>query len=245
MEITVALLKKNLKRLRYVWYTDRPNIIGIRTTIQVPDVFNDLLALIWTQQAMPTNYSLLNKQKWLNKWKYLGKNGKPLAEDGIAGANTDFALATYNATVGKERMKLYLVTTEPGVYYQKTPLNSAGCAIIKPGQYKDAYGSGYHQGKTDHRCLRQNGNITVYRDNDKDGVAENLGVEETGNSFGCNIHGAKKFTKTEQIGPWSAGCQVFADWYEKEEFVDLCDLYKTFTGNKFTYTLVREDELLA
>jgi hypothetical protein len=243
MQITPSLLREKMSVLGYKWITP-VNIIGIRTTLQVPDVFNDFLAVIWKQEQMPAGLSLLNQQKWLNKWKYKGKNGKQLAEDNTPGANTSFALDDYNATVGSERMKIYTVTTEPGVYYQtKELLNPQGCALIKPGQYVDAYSIGNH-GDKPHRALRQSGNITVYRDADRDGISEETNVMQTGSSFACNIHGANSLTRTTTIGKWSAGCQVFADWSEKEEFMDICENFRQATGNKFTYTLLREKELL-
>lgn len=244
MRLNLEVLKSIIATKQYKWFSDRPNIIGIRTTLQVPDVFNDFLCLSFKQPEMPANYSTLNKQKWLNKWGFKGKDGKSLAEDGKAGTNTNFALAEYNNTVGNERLKIYVITTDPGLYYQNVKfLNPKGCAVIKPGQYVNCYQLGKHI-RADHKALVQTGGkITVYRDNDRDGIAENLGVEETG-FFGCNIHGAKKFTKTDKIGAYSAGCQVFEDWNHKEEFIGICEQFKNATGNRFTYTLVDEKDLI-
>lgn len=42
---------------------------------------------------MPAGLSILDQQKWLNSKGYLGKNGKPLTEDGKSGANTQFAIS--------------------------------------------------------------------------------------------------------------------------------------------------------
>ncbi|MBA3706161.1 MAG: hypothetical protein H0W84_09755 [Bacteroidetes bacterium] len=244
MELTISTLNKTITKLGYKWFSDRPNIIGIRTSLQVPDVFNDFLCVVFKQPEIPANYSVLNKQKWLNKWGYKGKDGKPLTEDGKVGSNTNFALAQLNNDKNKERLKIYVITTDPGLYYQTVKiLNAKGCAIIKPGHYLNCYQLGKHI-RPDHKALIQTGGkITVYRDNDRDGIAENLGVEETG-FFGCNIHGAKKLTKTDKIGAYSAGCQVFEDWFQKEEFITLCEQFKETTGNKFTYTLIEEKNLL-
>ncbi|MCE3278042.1 MAG: hypothetical protein K0S44_233 [Bacteroidetes bacterium] len=194
MNLSIETLKTTLSKLNYRWYNDRPNIIGIRTTLSVPDVFNDVLCIVY-----PDN--------------------------------------------GKEVLKTYLITTEPGVKYQKQLLNPKGCAVIKPGQYENAYAVGFHQGKTDHRALIQSGLITVIRDKDLDGTAGNSGTEDSG-YFGCNIHGANKLTKTEKIGAWSAGCQVHAVWSNKEEMVNICEKFKTATGNRFTYTLIKETDLV-
>jgi len=243
MELTINTLKNSINKLGYKWYSDRPNIIGIRTTLQVPDVFNDFLCVVYTQPAMPAFNSVIEKQQWLNKWGYKGRDGKPLKEDNVAGANTNFALSKCNECAGREKQNIYVITTDPGVYYQNIRLlSSKGCAVIKPGQYINCYQLGTHK-KPDHKALIQTGGqITVYRDNDRDGIAESLGVEETG-FFGCNIHEAKRLAKTEKIGAYSAGCQVFEDWFKKEEFMGLCENFKTITGNKFTYTLIKEEDL--
>lgn len=244
MNLTIEKLKNAIQKLNYKWFNDAPNIIGIRSTLQVPDIFNDYICLVFVQPTIPGNYSTLQKQKWLNKWGYIGSNGKPLAEDGKAGTNTNYALEQYGRDVKKERLIVYVITTDPGLYYQKVKLlSSKGCAVLKPGQYLNCYQLGFHK-KNDHKALVQTGGkITVYRDNDRDGIAENLGVEESG-FFGCNIHGAKKLTKTDKIGAYSAGCQVFEDWFQKEQFIGICEQFKPNTGNKFTYTLLEEKDLV-
>jgi hypothetical protein len=244
MEITTDLLRRTSNRLNYKWFDSSVNIIGIRTTLQVPDVFNDFLCCVFKQPQMPSGLSLIDKQKWLNKWGYKGKDGKVLAEDNKPGPNTDYALAQYEKNSGQERVKIYTITTEPGIYYQSIKLlNPKGCAVIKPGQYIGSYCLGFHKNE-DHKALVQTGGkITIWRDNDKDGMAENLGVEESG-FFGCNIHGAKRLTKTDKIGAYSAGCQVFYDWNDKEEFIRLCELFKNSNGGKFSYTLINEADLV-
>jgi hypothetical protein len=244
MELKIDGLKSAIRKLNYKWFNTGPNIIGLRTTLQVPDVFNDILCLVFTQPSMPAGLPVIKQQQWLNTWAYKGKDGKLLAEDGDAGSNTKFALDEYSRTVGTERLKAYVITTEPGLYYQTTKLLSEkGCAVLKPGQYENCYQIGIHK-DADHKALIQTGGkIAVYRDNDKDGLAENLGVEETG-FFGCNIHGAKRMTKTDKIGAFSAGCQVFQDWHQKEEFIGICEQFKNVTGNKFTYTLIGEKDLI-
>ena len=36
MNITIDLLKNTLSKKGYKWYDDRPNLIGIRSTLDVP-----------------------------------------------------------------------------------------------------------------------------------------------------------------------------------------------------------------
>lgn len=243
MKINLPSLKNTFQQLNYRWFDKSPNIIGIRSNLQVPDIFNDYLCLAFTQPEMPSGYSTLNKQKWLNKWAFKGLENKSLKEDGKIGKNTEKAIQEYELSKLKERLKIYVITTDPGIYYQNIRLlSSKGCAVMKAGQYFDAYQLGNHI-RAGHKALIQTGaKITVYRDNDRDGIAENLGIEETG-FFGCNIHGAQKLGKTNKIGAYSAGCQVFEDWFEKEEFIRICEQFKAVANNKFTYTLLQESDL--
>jgi hypothetical protein len=191
--LNIEVLKRSLNDKGYVWYNDRPNIIGIRTTMSVPDVFNDLLCVIYLEK-------------------------------------------------GVEILKMYTVTSDPGTYWLLHPMNKLGTAVLKPGQYINSHSIGFHQNKQDHKALVQTGKVTVYRDNDKDNQAEAVKTEEVG-LFGINIHGANKNTKTMSIGKWSAGCQVFQTWSQKEELLTICEKFKKITNNKFTYTLLLESDL--
>lgn len=208
MNITPENLKQTIISLGYTWYEDRPNIIGVRTRIVIPDIFNDFLFIEWKENGI-SNY------------------------------------------------RIYPITTEPGVYYQKHLLNNEGCAIIEPGQYQDAYAIGYHKGYDGkkinpttqnpypvHRALILVGHIKVKRDKDLDGVAGDSGEIYDGTNTGCDIHGAIKDIITQRIGPWSAGCQVHAIWSNKEEMVNICEKFVELTHNRFTYTLLKEEQLI-
>lgn len=241
MKLDIQTLKGALQKKGYAW-DDQINIVGIRTTIQLPDVFNDLICVVWKQAMMPGGLSPIDTQKWLKDNQFLGKDGKVLKIDGDFGANSEFAMNSYRETVGALRMKSYVNTTDPGTYYLLNPMSKLGSAVLKPGQYVNSYSIGFHQGKSDHKALVQTGPVTVYRDNDKDSIAEAVEKTETG-LFGINLHGGNKNATTMKIGKWSAGCNVFQNWYQKEEFVDICGLFKAAKGNKFTYTLLLETDL--
>lgn len=242
MQLNIENLKKAIAKKGYKWF-DTLNIIGIRTSLQVPDVFNDLLCVVWKQKEMPANMSILNQQKWLNANLFYGKDGEPLDLDGKSGGNTQYALSEYGKWVGQERMKTYAITTDPGTYYLEHPMSNLGTAVLKPAQHIDGWALGYHQSKEDHPALVQVGNVTVYRDNDKDNVAESSKTEETG-KFGINIHGANKNGVTTSIGKWSAGCQVFNEWNKKEEFLKICRNFEKDVNKKFTYTLLLEADIV-
>ena len=142
----------------------------------------------------------------------------------------------------------YKATTDPGTYWLKNPLSKLGTAILKAGQYKDAYEIGYHnrskQPPRKHLALVQRGNVTVMRDYDRNSTLDFLSPrEETGNNFGINIHRAAAQGETLDVGQFSAGCQVFADANDQAEFMKLAEKHAGLYGNSFTYTLIDEREI--
>jgi hypothetical protein len=190
MQVTVTLLKSVMQKKGYKWYTDRPNLIGIRTAKDEPDVFNDFFCV-----------------------------------------------------VEGETLQIFPNTTNPGIYWLKNPMNPNGCAILKPGQWVNCWSLGFHCGKSNHKALTQTGTVKVYRDNTRDDrQTYNESSVDTG-LFGINIHGANKSGTTTKIHKWSAGCQVFAKWEDKEAVMAICEKYRGTTGNKFTYTLLDEFDL--
>ena len=197
MKVDINLLQAVIARKKYSWFNDKPNIIAVRTTLQIPDVFNDPIFIAYKDK-------------------------------------------------GVDKLFTAMITTEPGVAYQKKLLNPKGCWVMMPAQMIDAYSPGFHQGKADHRCLRSTGKIFGLRDNDLDGVAGNdkdaVAQWVDGTTVGANIHGANKAGITSKIGLWSAGCQVYNEWKKKEEMMDIVEkLYPRLP--KVTYTLLAEKDL--
>lgn len=243
MKITIDLLKSTILKKGWKWYNDRPNLVGIRTSLDVPDSFNDFFCLVYQISTMP-KLDLKGQQNWLNSWGFRGANGKTLVEDGSVGKNTTFALDEYSKVVGKETIKIYTITTDPGVYWLNRPMSKLGTAVLKPNQWLDCWSLGFHQQKKGHRALVQTGRVTVYRDNNKDNFHQlDDSKIETG-LFGINIHGSSKSGSSLKVSKWSAGCQVFSTWNHKEEVMNICEKFKTITKNKFTYTLLDEKDLV-
>lgn len=242
MTITINLLKNAYQKKGYTWYTDRPNLIGIKSSLQVPDVFNDIFVLTWVQSQMPTNLTALQMQQWLNSNLYVGIDGKQLSIDGKWGKNSQFALEQYQQTTGKERIKCWSITTDPGSYWLNHPLSKLGTAVLKPNQWVNCWSLGLHQNKSDHPALVQTSPITVYRDNDKDNISEEQGTQETG-LFGINIHRSNASGKTMAVGKWSAGCIVFQQKSDHDQLLLICNQYKSRLGNRFTFTLLKEIDL--
>lgn len=137
---------------------------------------------------------------------------------------------------GQWEGRYYPITTDAGTYYLKNLMNPSGAALLKEGQYVDAWEFGKHKGLYD--ALVQSKPVTVYRDYDRDAILDfNNGKEETGR-FGINIHKAGK--NSEYVDTWSAGCQVFQNSADFEDFMKLVNRQKQMYGKYFTYTLIDE-----
>lgn len=130
------------------------------------------------------------------------------------------------------------ITTQPGAYYMKNPMNKLGTAILVPGQYKGAYTIGLHQGK--YEALRQSGLLKVYRDSDRDTVYDYQNITDSVND-GINIHKAGRASK--KIDNWSAGCQVLAYSADFDILMGLAKRSAKLYGDNFTYTLLLSTDI--
>jgi len=135
------------------------------------------------------------------------------------------------------------MTSLPGVYWLANPSNPKGCAILKEGQYKGVYKIDKHNGKYDAICQRL-GDVTVWRDNDRDREYDMVkGTEMTG-MFGINLHRAHPDYELETVDKYSAGCQVIQDPDEYEIHMEIAKKAAEVWGNSFTYTLINEKDFL-
>ena len=143
---------------------------------------------------------------------------------------------------GKLNGRVVTGTTDPSTYFLKSPMNLKGAAILKSGQYKDAYQLGLHRGK--YEALVQRKPVTVIRDADRNSLINYFAPTQTG-LFGINIHKAQKGKNNEDIiGLDSAGCQVFRNIRDFEDMMQLARISKNKYGNSFTYTLLDDRDLL-
>jgi len=131
-------------------------------------------------------------------------------------------------------------TTDPGIYYLKTKLlNPKGCAILKPGQYPGVWKIGKHFSYD--ALIQTGGKISVYRDADRDNELDfDESKLETG-YFGINFHHGYD---SKNVGNNSAGCQVFKFVKDQREVLQLCKSQPKQYGDKFTYTLLLEEDLM-
>lgn len=136
----------------------------------------------------------------------------------------------------------FRVTTDPGLYWLKNPMNEKGTAILVPDRYKGMWMLGKHRGM--YPALVQVKPCTVVRDYDRDdNLSFKSGVRETG-LFGINCHRASSKHESIRVDKWSAGCQVFADPDDYRIFLAICQKSVENWGNSFTYTLLDEREYL-
>jgi len=160
------------------------------------------------------------------------------SEETIANQFDDEFHVFFKNDKGKWEYHVFKGTTDPGTYWLKNPMYSQGTAILKEGQYLNAYQLGMHRGQ--YKALVQRGDLTIIRDYDRDAVLDFAnGNEITGSGFGINIHRATKNGTSKTIDKYSAGCQVFSNSEDFDLFIEeLCEKHRSLYGNKFTYTLI-------
>ena len=160
-------------------------------------------------------------------------NGRPNKFD-------DMLLVVYRDAHKRWSVDSYQITTDPGLYWLKKPMNVNGAAILCPGQYRGVYRISKHRGRYDALCQRA-GDVTVWRDDNRDPNHDmDDSTRDTG-SFGINIH--KGGRNSSVVNKWSAGCQVFKNDGDFKLFMSTMYEAKKRFGNSFTYTLVESADL--
>jgi hypothetical protein len=160
----------------------------------------------------------------------------------VANSFDDTMIVIYK--VGGEWItKVYPITTDAGTYWLKNPMSNKGTAILVPNQYRGVYSIDLHNNKYNALCQR-NGKVEVYRDNDKDLILDMDSAKIEKGMFGINIHRSNPFSESLKVDKFSAGCQVFKRVKDFNEFMEICQKSKALWGNSFTYTLIKESDLL-
>jgi len=166
---------------------------------------------------------------------------------GVRGKNTDTSkfndklFVIFKDENDKWIGRQYAVTTDPSTHYLKkgglgTFNGKLATAILPMGQYVDSFKLGLHRGQ--YTALVQSKSFCVYRDYDRNGILSFNIQDKNCGMFGINMHRANKIGVTDNIGLYSAGCQVFANADCFNEFIVLCRNQEDKYGNKFTYTLM-------
>jgi len=136
--------------------------------------------------------------------------------------------------IENDTIKWYTCTTNAGTHWLKNLLNRKGTALLKPNQYVDTWEIGLHQGK--YKAFRQCKPVEVYRDADKDDIAEETSIIDKG-IFGINIHRANEKFISRLVDKWSAGCQVLNS---PTDFAEVLKKAEDTKQKYFTYTLLKE-----
>ncbi len=152
----------------------------------------------------------------------------------------DMLLAIYRNGRKKWEVRTYQITTDPGKYWLKKPMNVAGTAIVVPNQYRSIYKIGKHRGVYE-ALVQTGGPISVYRDSDKDEILDMEPDTVTSGYYGVNIHKSGRVESTK-VEKWSAGCQVFARASEFSDFMKLIKKSGSLYGDTFSYTLITEED---
>ena len=165
-------------------------------------------------------------------------------EDGTPNKFDDMLVAIYKDRSDEWTVDSYRITTDPGLYYLNNPMNVKGTAILVPDQYRGVYKVDGH-GQTGYEALCQrSGPVRVYRDPDRDNRHDMKNSTIDKGMFGINIHRASsRYEEMDKIDKWSAGCQVFKNLSDFNEFMKLIKTSVKFYSNSFTYTLLEEEDL--
>ena len=178
-----------------------------------------------------------------NKSPYNVNNIGVRSEQDIFNKFDDALVVIYRDKNKIWEVRSYSITTDPGKVWQEKPMNSKGCAILVPDQYRGVYKIDTHAGKYTALCQRR-GNVKVFRDADKDHEHDrDHGTIDEG-MFGINLHRSRSTGDTELVGAYSAGCQVFKNANDFKDFMKIVQKSADKFGNAFTYTLINEGDLL-
>ena len=155
----------------------------------------------------------------------------------------DFEFCFYKDENEQQKFFIWEITTDPGLYYLRFPLNNKGTAILAPGQYLGCWQIGLHKGK--YKALVQSGNaIKVYRDCNRDDKYDYQEWTAEWGYFGIDNHRASKYPIVNYVNKFSAGCQVFKDPKDFDELMALCSYSVKYFPNRFSYTLIEEKDFL-
>lgn len=136
-------------------------------------------------------------------------------------------------------LMLFEATTDPSNLNLETPVNSNGCAVLREGYHEKLWKVGKHKGQ--YIALVQANPCCVIRDNDKDDKIDFSDNTDCG-MFGINLHRASSWKVSDEIGLYSAGCQVIKDvnqWNEK-----IVPLITKAVGKGYqSYVLINELDL--
>ena len=143
-----------------------------------------------------------------------------------------------------DKITPYQITTVPSLaYYGKKPMNPKGVGIKLPGDtlyilQESSLGSG-----TKYKMLVEGEPIKVGRYPIGVTKFESYKPAEVfTESCGMQIHRSSTKGVGICVGPWSAGCQVFSDYAEWQDFIAKAEK-EQMNATKFYYALIQLDDI--
>jgi hypothetical protein len=125
----------------------------------------------------------------------------------------DWFCMAYKDESGKKVFETYPCTTVPGTSELKKVNkghSSGAWAILKPGFYTSHIHAWHPRSEPNYRGgSQQIGNVSVYRDGNRDLVHDLSSTSLMTGYFGINIHRSHATGKAWRVGNYSWGCQVF------------------------------------
>jgi hypothetical protein len=167
------------------------------------------------------------------------RNNAPNVAKKVTNVFDDHLTISFKDASGNWQFYCWMATCDPGKKGVQQFHNKKGVARLVPAQYRGVWKIDLHQGKYEALCQR-NGNVTVWRDANKDLVFEET-TKDTG-MFGINIHKAGQ--DSTWVENWSEGCQVFKRVKDFDEFMKICKSASKIHGNNFSYTLLESTDIV-
>jgi len=197
---------------------------------------------LWNEIYLNQIKKVFNKKKYrFFEWGDYNLNIIGVRRDSnISNSFDDYLCCIYYDTENKINIKQWEITTDPGRYWLKNPMNPQGTAILVPYQYRGTWKIAKHQGKYTALCQRKA--VKVFRDNNKDNILDYDSETIDKGLFGINIHRSNPYSESYVVEKWSAGCQVFKRVEDFDEFMGLIHISAVNYGDNFTYTLIEEQD---
>lgn len=164
--------------------------------------------------------------------------------DNASNEFNDWLFAHYYDNENVSHYEIVEGTTDAGLYYRLNPLSELGTAVIQHGiQHRGAYElqNPKIDGKRGHRkqkAFRQVKAMKYWRDNNRNGIIEYGGDEQTG-IFATNGHYMGLLGTL--VGKWSAGCWGSTIENMKKLYAIAEKQINNRKVNSFSFALLHED----
>lgn len=175
------------------------------------------------------------------EWVIFGIRGATPDGDGDLMENTQ-VFNKYDDTIGiinSEERKVYIATVEPGKKYTVSPMNPNGAFYLKNGLYQVVRAKHFGNDAFNIFAKYPKGAVEGYRDISRKGKPDKSRIFTDGT--GIDIHAGGE--SLDDIGGWSAGCQVLYKTWKSKEWIEFRDtLYKS-RQKTFLYCLLDYSEI--